>query len=244
MRRLRVAGWILLVAALTQVTIAEERDERSLALANSVMEKMGGQEAWETTRFLQWDFFGGRTHHWDRYSGDVRIEATFEDQEYLFLMNINSRKGQVFKNGELLPEGEELDAALQQGYEVWVNDSYWMVMPYKLLDPGVSLAYLGERVMEDGTEADVVTMTFGDGIGVTPQNRYDLFIGKVSGLIEAWSFYADAADEEPRFTLPWADWKRFGKILLATSHGQDKDWAIAVHQTLDRTTFTDPSLQD
>ena len=39
---------------------------------------------------------------------------------------------------------------LELGHRTWINDSYWMFMPYKLLDPGVTLAYAGERALEDG----------------------------------------------------------------------------------------------
>lgn len=242
--RLVTVGLLAYICFVPAAFAAESRDDSSVALAESVMEKMGGQSAWDSTRYLQWNFFGGRTHYWDRYTGDVRIEATTDDDQYLYLMNIHSKQGRVFRNDEALVEGEELTESLQRGYETWVNDSYWMVMPYKLLDPGVSLAYLGERTMEDGRAADVVTMTFGEAIGVTPQNRYDIFIGKESGLVEAWSFYSDADDTEPRFTMPWADWKTFGQIRLATSHGQGKDWAIVVHDSLPRSVFENPSGVD
>jgi len=39
--------------------------------------------------------------------------------------------------------------------------------------------------------------------------------------------------------MPWAGWKQFGKIWLATQHGQDKDWEIAVEEQRPRTIFTE-----
>ena len=88
--------------------------------------------------------------------------------------------------------------------------------------------------------AAVLQLTFGEGVGYTPQNRYHVYVGKQSGLVEQWDFYLDAADTEPRFAGPWKDWRDFGRIKLATNHGRDADWQIVVHDTLPDSVFTDP----
>ena len=82
--------------------------------------------------------------------------------------------------------------------------------------------------MEDGRMADVLEMTFGEGVGYTPENRYEVFVARDTGLVEQWSFFAKADDTEPGFTMPWSGWQPFGNIMLATGRGQDKDWAIVV----------------
>jgi len=217
-------------------TATERPDPRAVALAEATLERMGGRVAWDATRWVRWDFFGGRRHWWDRHTGDVRIEA----DDLLILMNVNDRTGRAWRAGVEL-EGGERDEALASGHEMWVNDSYWMFMPYKLLDPGVTLRWVGERSMQDGRPADVVELTFDPGVGYTPQNKYEVFVGRESGLVEQWSYWADAADAEPKFTLPWADWKPFGRIRLATSKGRGKDWNIAVPESLPRSVFTDPA---
>ena len=45
---------------------------------------------------------------------------------------------------------------LDDAHGAWINDSYWLVMPYKLLDPGVRLRHLGERTTSEGETADVL----------------------------------------------------------------------------------------
>jgi hypothetical protein len=203
------------------------------------MDKMGGWESWDRTRYLSWRFFGKRTHHWDRFTGNIRIEGPADGHAWLWLMNVDTRKGRVWKDGQEI-QGDELREALDTGRKIWVNDSYWLVMPYKLLDPGVTLKYGGERAMEDGRPADVLELTFGAGVGYTPENRYEVFVAKDTGLVEQWSFYEKASDEKPRFTLPWTGWKRFGSILLATGRGQGPDWEVAVHGDLPATVFESP----
>ena len=99
-------------------------------------------------------------------------------------MNVNDGKGQVWIDGEPVTDTETLDELLTLGRQIWVYDSYWLVMPFKLLDPGVTLRYSGERELEDGRTADVLDLTFAE-VGYTPDNRYEVFVVQDTGLIEA-----------------------------------------------------------
>ena len=40
-------------------------------------------------------------------------------------------------------------------------------------------------------------------VGVTPNNKYRVWIDRESRLVSQWAFYADAEDAEPRFIGPW-----------------------------------------
>jgi len=224
------------------VHVTPDSDARAIEVAQDTVDKMGGWDSWDRTRYLSWKFFGGRRHHWDRLTGDVRIEGAMGENKdrYLWLMNVETRAGRVWKNGEEITESAALAEALDLGRQVWVNDSYWLVMPYKLLDPGVTLKYAGERPMADGRVADVLTLTFGDGVGYTPENRYEVFVAKDTGLVEQWSFFAKADDAKPGFTLPWSGWQQFGDIKLATGKGRDADWAIVVSRERPEGVFDDP----
>jgi len=91
-------------------------------------------------------------------------------------------------------------------------------MPYKLLDPGVNLKYIGEDSTQDGQMADVLELTF-ENVGLTPNNRYGVYIDKETGLVCQWAYYRDREDAEPRFTLPWTDWKEYSGIMLSTGRG-------------------------
>ncbi len=223
----------------TRVQVSADSDEQAIELAQAVMATMGGWPAWDATKVVSWRFFGRRMHYWDRDTGLIRIEWPTDDGQLLILMNLNVRQGRAWKNGIEL-EGDERSEAIGNGYEAWVNDSYWMFMPYKLLDPGVTLKHAGEGAMEDGRASEMLDLTF-DGVGVTPENRYIVHVATDTGLVEQWDFYQTAADEEPRFRLPWKNWQEFGGIRLATSHGNDEvDWEIAVHESLPATVFTTP----
>jgi hypothetical protein len=163
-----------------------------------------------------------------------------EGDQIVSLININRWDGRIFKNGVEVSNPEELATLLNSAFRSWNNDTYWMFMPYKLLDPGVTLKYLGEGPMEDGRIADILQLTFED-VGDTPDNRYEVFVAKDTGLIEQWTHWTRFDDPEPRFTNAWASWQQFGSIMLATNKGRDRDWSIHVYDTLPETVFTNPA---
>lgn len=215
-------------------------DPAAVELAEATLAAMGGREAWDRTRYLRWNFMERRRHAWDRQTDDVRIES----DERLVLMNVGTREGRAWERGESglaeIAEPAARREALETGYAWWVNDSYWLIMPFKLLDPGVRLASGGEDALPDGRAADVIELTFDEGIGLTPQNRYRVWIARDSGLVEQWAYYPAAEDPEPAFTLPWTSWERFGEVLIATEHGRDSDWEIDAPAELPRSLFETP----
>jgi len=212
-------------------------DPRAVALAEKVLQDMGGRAAWDDTHYLRWHFFAGRLLTWDKWTGDVRIEAP---DGRLVLMNVNTRTGRAWKDDREITQPDSLEAALEWGFAAFINDSYWLIMPYKMLDPGTVLHWGGEDTLPDGRAADRITITFDEGTGLTPRNKYDVWVARDTGLVAQWSYYRDASDPEPEFTLPWSEWKRFGNILLATVRGKNWDWEIAASDSMPPSLFESP----
>jgi hypothetical protein len=59
--------------------------------------------------------------------GDVRIENPSANQ--VILVNINTLKGKVYENGTLVQDETKVNGLLEKGKALWINDSYWLVMP-------------------------------------------------------------------------------------------------------------------
>ena len=223
----------------------EGSDAKAIAIADAVMEKMGGRKAWDDTRYIAWKFFGFRMHYWDKHSGNIRVEFNSREGEHVVLLaNLNTKQGQAWIDGEEITEPEKLAEMMKNALSAWINDAYWLVMPYKLKDSGVTLKYAGEKDMEDGRAADVLQLTF-DSVGNTPENKYEVFVAKDSGLVEQWSFFSSSADDEPRMTTPWQNWERHGNILLSADRGMrrgqpSRHTDVGVFETLPESVFTDP----
>ncbi len=216
-------------------------DPKAVELANAVMQAMGGRKAWDKTHLIAWNFFGVRKLIWDKWSGDVRVDNLRNDQTVL--LNINTNRGRVFRNGAELTEPDSVAKYVKAGKDAWINDSYWLLMPFKLKDSGVTLKYLGQDQTKEGKAADVIQMTF-KNVGNTPDNKYKIWIDTGSHLVAQWAHYPKATDEQPRFTLPWADYKRHGQILLSGERGERDITDIHVYSGLPGEVFSDFNRPD
>ncbi len=187
-----------------------------------MMEVMAPDAGWERARYLEFDWAVGqnvRRHQWDRWEGDARYEAQTGDGVVVALFNTNEpAAGRVWLDGVELA-GEEAATRLAAAYRAHINDSYWLVMPYKWADPGVDTRYMGEQVDEDGRRWEVVRLSFAADAGLTPQNLYDAFVDPQTGRMERWHHFSNPeADPSPS---DWTDWSRYGPIELAENRRVD-----------------------
>lgn len=215
----------------------EESDPAAVELADSIMIAMGGRENWDNTRFISWNFFGRRDLVWDKHTGDVRIES--QPDSTVYLVNINTLKGRVQINGEELTDRDSLQKMLEKAKSIWINDSYWLVMPYKLKDTGVTLKYLGEDTTLTGVKANVLEVTF-ENVGDTPQNKYRVYVDLGDNLVKQWAYYKDAAQDSASAVWPFDNYKRYGDILLSADRSDNRGPRdVRVDQKLSPETFTD-----
>lgn len=192
-------------------------DERAISIADSVMIAMGGRRAWDNTRFLQWTFFGRRTLLWDKFTGDVRIEIPADST--IYIVNIYNLSGKALEKGQVVENPDTLKARMDSAKSIWINDSYWLVMPFKLKDSGVTLKYLGRDTTQAREAAYKLQLTF-EEVGDTPENKYHVYVDTDSYLVRQWAYFSKASDEEPAFISPWDDYSRYGKIMLSSSRGE------------------------
>lgn len=195
----------------------EASDPQAIQIADEVMEAAGGRKNWDNTRHLAWNFLGVRNLVWDKMGNRVRIETP--SKEMIALLDMNTMEGSIQVAGEEITDADSLNKYLDQTYVQWINDSYWLVMPFKLKDTGVTLTYIGEDTTLSGERADVLGLTFED-VGKTPQNKYAVYVDKESKMVSQWDFFVDASDENPRFSTPWQDYQVYGSIKLSSDRGQ------------------------
>lgn len=208
------AASLALLLLATVFPSAGAAETRADAVADRLMAALGGEPAWQATRYLRFTFAGFRTHHWDKHQGRHRLEYTDRDgHAWIVLENLGSRQGRAWRDGEELA-GEALAEALEGAYAAWINDTYWLVMPYKLRDPGVNLTYDGEEVI-DGVAYDKLKLTF-DGVGLTPGDTYWAYVNRDTGLMDRWAYVLQSFEEgQPPTQWLWRGWQRYGDILLA-----------------------------
>jgi plasmid maintenance system killer protein len=212
----------------------EASDNKAIVIADEIMKALGGRANWDATRYISWNFFGRRKLFWDKHSGNVRIEIGQD----IYLVNIQNNTGQVRIGNEVIQDPDSLQKYVERGISMWINDSYWLVMPFKLKDSGVTLRYMGEGATAEGASADILQLTF-ESVGRTPENKYLVYVDKQRRLIVQWDYFQKFNDEKPAISTPWLDYERHGTILLSGNRGGNRQLTeISVSDTLPASLFT------
>lgn len=211
---------------------ADSSDAQAIAIADAVMEAQGGYAEWQRARYLSWSFFGRRDLLWDKYTGDVRIDIPADS--VTLLVNIHDSTGRVRINGQEVRDDSTRTAWLHKAKTIWINDSYWLVMPFKLKDSGVTLKYLGqERPSTDTARvADVLQLTF-DNVGATPLHKYRVYVDTATHLVCQWDYFDHYNRPTPNFSTPWKDYNRYGALLLSGDRGENRLSKIEVLDKID-----------
>lgn len=202
---------------------ATESDPRAVEVARRTLAAMGGGAAFERLRTLRFDFVvlrGGeevarRRHVWDRHDGRYRVEwKTKEGEAALALFAVQEPKAGRAWLGGSPAEGGVLTRLLEEAFALFVNDTYWLLMPAKMLDFGVRLARDGES-SDGGRLFDVVRLSFKEGVGLTPGDQYWAWVSRSSGLMERWDFLLQGRKPEEKATFLWEDWRDVGGVRLS-----------------------------
>jgi hypothetical protein len=176
---------------------------------------------WERARYLEFEWAVdrgdagtlSRVHRWDKWEGMARVDDTADGQPRVSIFDTDDpTSGRAWVGGQEL-SGEAAQSALESAYRAHINDAYWLVMPYKWADPGVTTRYVGEESDAEGRTWEVVELSFDTDIGLTPQNRYLAFVNPETGRMERWHHFSDASAEPS--PADWVDWTQHGPIQLA-----------------------------
>lgn len=188
-----------------------------------MMETMAPDRGWERARYIRFDWVvdrgegepSRRFHRWDRYTGEYRLEAPADGGTMVALFNVNRpQEGRVWIDGGAV-EGERKSDLLDRAHAVFINDTYWLLMPYKWDDPGVHAEYMGQETDGEGRSWEVVQLSFEEDVGRTPENVYRAYVSPESGLMERWHHYRTEGVEP--LVSDWENWHRVGPIMLADS---------------------------
>ncbi len=213
----------LAIAAALSVCLAFSISGQQTAdsVARRAIDMLAGP-AWDDARYLAFTFNVERegknvaswAQRWDRFTGDYRVSGKTRDGDTIdVVMNINTREGKAWKNGQPVADPKDL---LTTGYRRFINDTYWLLMGFKSFDPGVTREYAGEKTDAAGRVYDVVRFSF-DKVGLTPGDVYWMWMNRDTGLVDQWHMKLEGdKPEDPPSVVMFRDYRRFGNLLIST----------------------------
>lgn len=131
------------------------------ALAIKMQEALN-DSIYAKTRYLKWSYRGDSNRYlWDKELGIVWVQW---DDIRVKLYLSNQSRSTVWQEGKKVSKKEKTKL-VEIARDLFNNDSFWLVAPYKVFDPGTQR----RLVQWEGEQALLVTYTTG---GTTPGDSY------------------------------------------------------------------------
>lgn len=234
-----------------------EADPKAAIVAKQLADAMGGTHTWEMIPYFRFDFVvvkDGKEiarfkHWWDKRNMRCRVEGPDDKGRIVTaILSLKDKKGKSFTDGIADTDPTNIQNIMDMGYSRWVNDTYWIIMPFKLRDPGAHLKYGGVKKGPDGKEFDVLHLSFSPGVGLTPGDHYTIFVDRQTHLVDHW-IMALQGQKPPPGSATWEGWTQVGPVKLATMHKfQGKPVEIrfdevATPSTMDESVFTNARMR-
>ena len=197
-------------------------DPAADALAKRAIQAQGGA-AWEKARFLSFTFVVERNgqaaasfpQQWDRVTGDYRVSGVDpKGVPFTVVLNAKTKIGRAWQKGAEVKDLPALKDLLALGYRRYTNDIYWLLMPLKMLDPGVHRTSQGERSDAAGHKWDVLSLTFDPSLEI----NYNVWawINRESGVVDEWDMKAPGAPAtDPSIEVFFHDFRRVAGVSIS-----------------------------
>lgn len=163
------------------------------ALADKMLEALD-YDAYIATNYIEWTFKGRHHYQWQK---DKNIcDIFWEEYKVKAHLNDTSLSKAYVHNFEV--KGTQRAELLSQAIKYFNNDSFWLVAPYKVYDPGTERFLVRQ---ENNNNALLVTYTTG---GSTPGDSY-LWILDDNGKPESFKMWTSIIPIDG-FPASWSDW--------------------------------------
>ncbi len=163
--------------------------------------------AYKKTNYIEWTFRNKHHYKWEK---DKNI-CTVYWKDYKVVLHLNEIENSKVYVHNFSVKGDVEKELLEKALEYFNNDSFWLVAPYKIYDPGTERRLI---ILENGDKGLLVTYTSG---GSTPGDSY---LWKLDALGKPMSFKMWASVMPLKgLEASWSDWvKTESGAQLPTLH--------------------------
>lgn len=173
------------------------------ALTDSLLKAIN-YEGYNTLDQISWLYPKGHHFVWNKQDNEVNVK--WDDYEVTF--KPDSMTGTAYKKGEKLSGKKEVKA-IQKAWELFANDSFWLLAPFKVRDPGT------ERSIVKTDKGDALLVTYTSG-GVTPGDSY-LWILDENYRPTAWQLWVKIIPPGG-LEFSWEGWQKHEGVWFALDH--------------------------
>ncbi|PIA81968.1 hypothetical protein BFR04_11725 [Gaetbulibacter sp. 4G1] len=167
--------------------------EKADALAYRMLDALD-YDAYKNTNYIEWTY--KKRHHFE-WKKDENICDVFW-KEYRVSLNLKDYKlSKVFVHSFKM-KGEMADSLISEAIEIFNNDSFWLVAPYKVFDKGAERRLVTQS---NGEEALLVTYSSG---GTTPGDSY-LWLFDETGKPKSFKMWTSLLPIDG-LEASWSDW--------------------------------------
>ena len=212
-------------------------DKKAIDLAKKVIEASGGKKNWDNIPYISFDYFGRRYWFWDKINNRYRVES--ESRGLIAAGKLDGTETYMYFNEEMVTHPDSLAKFNDMAHRMWINDTYWLIFPFKLLDPGVKLKYLG-KCGADSINATCIELTF-EKEGLAPGNKFVAYIDNETYDVIEWDYFQYAEDPKPTMSNVWNEYSQYGPVRLSKGRGKIQLGEVIIYETLPEEIFTDVS---
>ena len=177
------------------------------ALAKDML-KAVNEDSYKNTRYLEWQMRNGaNTYKWDKDTQIARVEWSGNR----VLLNLrDSGKSSVLESDPLVSKSDSTEL-VKKALSQFNNDSFWLVAPFKVFDPGTVRK---TSTLADGSVGLLVTYKQG---GTTPGDSYLWNLGD-NGFPESFRMWVDIIPIGG-LEATWEEWQVMESgVFLPTAH--------------------------
>jgi len=164
-------------------------------------------EAYKNTDYIEWTF--KKRHHYQWHKSENTCDVFWKDKRVVLDLN-NHDLSKAFVHG-FVSENEIAEELKEQALNYFNNDSFWLVAPYKVFDPGTE-----RRLVKLPNNKHGLLITYQSG-GSTPGDSYLWILNKDFKPISFKMWVSILPIDGLEAT--WNDWKTLDTgIQLPTFH--------------------------
>mgnify|MGYP001244885872 FL=1 len=194
---------VITVAVANEPLPEGEEGPKAEELVDKMLEALN-DDAYQQLDVIKWSF--PRGHHFVWNKAQDSVEVTWSDYRVLF--KTKTLDGQAYQNEQEL-SGEDKQKALDQAWALFANDSFWLVAPFKVRDPGTSRKYV------ETERGPGILVSYSSG-GVTPGDSYLWILGEDYKPI-AWKLWTQILPLQG-IEFSWHGWEQHDGVWLAPLH--------------------------